>query len=118
MFFLDRIKFASLLPGSDHDEVILVWETESEMSRSSAEVAVAGFVEVSQQECWSLESGEYERALLKLTQRAERRRISSSTAVLKRAASRLGIPLSSSPVDNCALDMVYTSSGAFQPWGD
>ena len=62
------------------------------MSRSSAEVAVAGFVEVSQRNAGHSESGEYERALLKLTQRAERRRISSSTAVLKRAASRLGIP--------------------------
>ena len=93
MFFLDRVKFASVLAGGDDREVIFLWETlDPEMSRSSAEVAVAGFVEVSQLHAGHSESGEYERALLKLTQRAERRRISSSTAVLKRAASRLGIP--------------------------
>ncbi len=93
MFFLDRVQFASVIPGSDDHEVILVWETlDPEMSRSSAEVAVAGFVEISRQNAGHSRSGEYELALLKLTQRAERRRISSSTAVLKRAASRLGIP--------------------------
>jgi cyanophycin synthetase len=93
MYFLDRIQFACAFPGSDGQQAVIVWETlDPDMSRLSAEIAVAGFAEMIQLNARQSATEEFKQLLLKLTERAEKRRISSSTAVLKNAASQLGIP--------------------------
>jgi cyanophycin synthetase len=93
MYFLDRIQFASAFPGVNDQRAVLVWETvDSEMSRLSAETAVAGFAELTQPNGGRSASDSFKQMLLQLAERAEKRRISSSTAVLKTAASQLGVP--------------------------
>jgi cyanophycin synthetase len=93
MHYLDGIQYASVSLNDDGRMAAFVWEThDAVMSRRSGEIAVSGLVELIQSNSVQPENSTYEYSFLQLIRRAENRRISNSTSVMKLAAARERIP--------------------------
>ncbi|MGI9433871.1 MAG: ATP-grasp domain-containing protein [Geminicoccaceae bacterium] len=91
---LDRVDFATFIRDQNRQQSILVWETFSaRISRAASETAFAGMLELLPEPIRPEISTTFEASFSSLIEQAKRRRLSPTSAVLKQAAKRRGLPV-------------------------
>lgn len=91
---LDRIDFTALAQGETASDVLLIWETHSaRSSRAASEAAFVGLMELLPLPVRPPLDGSFDERLQAAIEQAKRRRLSSTTAVLKEAAKQRGLPV-------------------------
>lgn len=93
MHFLDRIAFAAILYGEGVAEVEFVWETQiPRFSRAAVDIALTGVAELLPVELRPPLEKSFAERLEAMIEHAASRRLSPTTAVLRLAAKRRGLP--------------------------
>ena len=93
---LDRVDFTALAEGPTASQVFLIWETHSaRFSRIASDAAFVGLMELLPSSFRPPLARSFEQWLEAAFELAKRRRLSSTTAVLKDAAKRRGLPVES-----------------------